>query len=365
MIDRRQFLSTLALSLLAGSCGVGGSSTGKHDYPPPLQPPSQPQTVRILFGLGEDPERMVNGYDPDGKRVLDTLSPDILCFWLNGAKDSIGRVYGHSMFYIREWANKGRFREWDSLGYSIMLITWENYDGQNPFLGQATMGDYHISEVFLQDLQETLTILKNQVRNKVYIVLATEQSTYTACRLSTSCEHRIPYTDSINDLSEDYYTRLRKNLLRAIDIIKNSGLNADYGICFGGWLVEFPEGVNFIRFFESVINSSNAVFFQSMFDYKMSENNSYGNPQRILKNCQFFSVYNKPIHLAHYMPNNKRADVIADDMSYMNNQEYLRALYRLGLRSFSFMEYGIVKDNYFGSLNKLSSFRKTLREVVL
>ncbi len=363
--SRREFLYGLLAGLFISSCGGGSQSSSGNPQPPPQtgnpQPP--PQTVQILFGLGADPERMINGYDPDGVRVLNLLKPDIVSFWLNGAKDSSGRVYGQSMTYIRDWAQKGRFSEWTQQGYSLMLITWENYDGQNPELGPPTKGDYHISDAFLQDLQEILTFLRSQARAKVYIALATEQSTYTACRLSPTCDHKIPYTDNINDLSRDYYTRLRENLLRAIELIRNSGLNAEYGICFGGWLVEFQEGVDFIRFFEPVIRSGNAVFFQSMFDYKMSENAGYGNPQRILKNCQFFNAYGKPLHLAHYMPNNKRADVIADDMAYMKNLEYLKELYRLGLRSFSFMDYGVVKDNKFSSLDRLYAFRQSLKEV--
>ncbi len=357
-MDRRAFLISLILGLVScGSSGGNSSSLQRQQQPP--------QRVSILFGLGDDPERLVNGYDPEGKRVSDILEPNILNFWLNGSVDNNGQPYGNSMTFIREWANKGRFKEWSEQGYSLMLITWENYDGQNPYLGGPTYGEYHISQTFLRDLQDVLSILKSQVRGKVYIALATEQSTYTACRYSQTCKHEIPYTDSINYLTKDYYTRLRSNLLNAIDIIKESAMDAVYGICFGGWLVEFQEGVNFIRFFEPVIQKSNAIFFQSMFDYKMSEKGGYGNPQRILKNCEFFSQYGKPLHLAHYMPNNKRADVVADDMSYMSNSGYIRRLYQLGLRSFSFMSYGLVKNDEYESLEKLSTFRKSLREVSL
>ncbi len=352
MINRRTFLiGTLSVLL-----GYGCSGEGVLFFRPKRS---------ILFGLGEDPERLVNGYDPDGKRVLDVLKPDILSFWLNGSVDNNNRPYGHSMPYIKDWANKGRFKEWSDLGYQLMLITWENYDGQNHSLGGPTYGEYHISQVFLQDLQEVLSILRSQVKSKVYIALATEQSTYTACRYSLQCVHSLPYTDSVNNLTRDYYTRLRDNLLNAIEIIKNSGVDAVYGICFGGWLVEFQEGIDFIKFFEPVIQKSNAIFFQSMFEYKMSEKGGYGNPQRILKNCEFFSKYGKPLHLAHYMPVNKRADVVSDDMTYMSNAEYIRRLYQLGLRSFSFMHYGLVKNNEYRSLEKLSTFKENLKEVTL
>ncbi|MEJ5338780.1 MAG: hypothetical protein WHS43_03910 [Aquificaceae bacterium] len=119
-------------------------------------------------------------------------------------------------------------------GYSLMLEIWENYDGQNPELGPAILGEYYISETFLQNLQEALSILKSQVRTKGYIALTTEQSTYTACRLSSNCEHKPSYTDSINQLNEAYYSRLQEDLLMAVELIRNSKLDADYGVCFGG-----------------------------------------------------------------------------------------------------------------------------------
>ncbi|MCS7084430.1 MAG: hypothetical protein NZL90_05560, partial [Aquificaceae bacterium] len=180
-------------------------------------------------------------------------------------------------------------------------------------------------------------------------------------RRDSSCPHRIPHTDVISNETRDYFNALRANLLRAIDEIRRMLPNSDYGACFGGWLVEFPEGVDFIRFFEPVINASNAIFFQSMMDFKASERGGYGNPQRILRNCEFYSSYRKPIHLAHYMPNNHRADVVAEDAREMARVEYLRRLYSLGLRSFSFMYYGVVKDNRFGSLDELSRLRNLMR----
>ncbi len=65
------------------------------------------------------------------------------------------------------------------------------------------------------------------------------------------------------------------------------------------------------------------------------------------------------------MPVNKRADVVSDDMTYMSNAEYIRRLYQLGLRSFSFMHYGLVKNNEYRSLEKLSTFKENLKEVTL
>ncbi|MDW8066398.1 MAG: hypothetical protein RMI50_01830, partial [Aquificaceae bacterium] len=355
--DRRELIKYVFIPLLIGGCGGSASS----DNTLASQPPTYPPKLSIKFGLGDDPEKLINGYDLDGLSVLNTLMPDIVCFWLNGASDNAGRVYGESMNYIREWASKGRFSQWSNAGYELMLITWENYDGQNPSLGQPTYGNYHISEQFLIDLNEILDIIKAQFKNKLYIALATEQSTYTACRFSQSCLHAIPYTDSINQHTIWYFSRLRENLLKAVDIIKAKGLNVEFGPCFGGWLVEFSEGINFIRFFDEVIARSNAVFFQSMFDKKPSENNGYGNPQRIMKNCEFFSSYRKPIHLAHYMPASQRSDVVFEDMSIMSNQSYLRRLYSLGLRSFSFMYYGLVKDNQNRSLEALQNFRNMIK----
>ncbi|MEN3033429.1 MAG: hypothetical protein ABDH18_00365 [Aquificaceae bacterium] len=335
-----------------GGSGTTGGSQGGGGSSGPLS---------IKFGLGDDPERMINGYDPNGEMVLRRLNPQIVCFWLNGGRDSSGRITGSSMSFIRNWANARRFEEWSRAGYEIMLITWENYDGQNPGLGARTNGDYHTSEDFIRDLREILQILRDQVNTKTYIVLATEQSTYTACRQDSSCPHRIPHTDVISDQTRNYFSALRANLLRAIDEIRRILPNSDFGTCFGGWLVEFPEGIEFIRFFEPVINASNAVFFQSMMDFKASERGGYGNPQRILRNCEFYSSYRKPIHLAHYMPNNHRADVVADDARQMTNAEYLRRLHSLGLRSFSFMYYGTVKDNRFNSLDELSRLRNLMR----
>ncbi|MEJ5338779.1 MAG: hypothetical protein WHS43_03905 [Aquificaceae bacterium] len=129
--------------------------------------------------------------------------------------------------------------------------------------------------------------------------------------------------------------------------------------------MEFKEGMNFIRFFEPVINVGNAVSFQRKFDLKMSENSGYSNPQRILKNCQFFSKYGKPIHSAHYMPNNERADVIVDNMDSINRLEYIKNLYGYGLRSFFLMNYDVVKGNKCGSLERLFIFRNSLKEVGL
>jgi len=366
-VKRREFIK-LILGALAGSwlnCGGGGNSGVSSLAPAPYTPapstPIAPKTIK--FGLGMDPERMVDVYDPDGKRVLDAIKPNILCMWINGARDYQGRIYSPSMQYVREWANKGRFQEWSGMGYELMVITWENYDGQNPALGPATYGDYHISSQFLEDLRELLSYLVLQFKNKIYFALATEQSTYSACRYDRTCQDPYAYSDRINSTTQEYFGPLRDNLQRAVGLIRAQMPSADVGICFGGWLVEFDEGINFIKYFEPVITSSSAIFFQSMMGIKASENSGYGNPERILKNCQFFSAYGKPIHLAHYMPSSKRADVVAEDMDRMSKPDYLRQLVQY-LSSFSFMDYGLLKDNAYGCLDATVRFRQSLRAIL-
>ena len=347
-MNRRDFLKVLLASLVLNSCGETSNDSKAEDK------------ISIKFGLGSDPERMIDGYDQDGKRILDILKPDIVCMWINGAKDKDGNLFSPSMDYVRDWAIKERFDEWSKLGYELMVITWENYNYQNPNLGDLpTLGDYHISQVYLDNTKKILDILKEQFKNKIYFALATEQSTYTACRYDNTC-HNPNYVDRINTTTEEYFSKLRDNLSKAMDLIKDSGINAVYGMSFGGWLVEFQDGIDFIKFFEPIINQGNALFFQSMMGKKSCENNGYGNPQRILKNCQFYSKYRKDIHLAHYMPNNLRADVVADDMRQMSNLNYLKTLCKLGFKSFSFMDYGILKGNAYDCLNATLNFRKLL-----
>jgi hypothetical protein len=346
-MNRREFIKAVLASLILSSCGKSSNDSNIKD-----------DKTSIRFGLGNDPERMIDGYDPYGKRTLNTLNPNIVCMWINGAKDKNGKSFSPSMNYVRDWKTKGRFNEWSNLGYELMVITWENYDYQNPNIGDLqTLGDYHISNVYLDDIKELLNILKDQFKNKVYFALATEQSTYTACRYDNTCQNS-DYVDKINVTTKEYFSKLKVNLLRAMDLIKNSGVNSAYGMSFGGWLVEFQDGIDFIKFFEPIINKGNAVFFQSMMENKSIENNGYGNPQRILKNCQFYSGYQKDIHLAHYMPNNLRADVVTDDMEQMSSYNYLKTLYNFGFKSFSFMDYGLLKDNNYECLDSTLKFRK-------
>ncbi|QWK19761.1 MAG: hypothetical protein KNN13_09885 [Hydrogenobacter thermophilus] len=362
-MDRREFLKILSGGLVGAMVGCGGGGAGANlPATPPTTPPNPPTSKSVKFGLGADPERMIDAYDPDGKRVLNTLKPDIVCMWINGGRDIWGRLYTPSMDYIRDWALKGRFYEWSQKGYELMIITWENYDGQNPSLGIPTYGDWHISDLFLSDLERTLRYLREQFKSKLYFALATEQSTYTACRYDRTCSNPLAYSDRINSITEEYYSKLREKLIEAIRLVKSYFPSAHVGMCFGGWLVEFEEGINFIRYFEPAIREGSAIFFQSMMEQKASETGGYGNPERILKNAKFFSSYSKPLHLAHYMPNNKRADVVSDDAERMSNPEYLRELARY-LSSFCFMDYSVLKNNEFNCLTNVAKLRERLKSI--
>jgi hypothetical protein len=351
-VDRRDFIKTLVVgaTFILGCGGGGGGESSSSSNVNITQ-------KQIKFGLGDDPEQIIT--TTEGRYVLETLKPDILCMWINGAKDNVGRVYSPSMDYVRDFAKRGRFTEYSRLGYEIMVITWENYDGQNTSYGQPTKGDYHISDRFLADIEETLSYLSSYGRT-VYFALATEQSTYTACRYD--CSRRYEYSDRINDTTIEYYSKLRDNLLKAVRLIKSKMPSAQVGISFGGWLIEFKEGLDFIKYFEPVINESNAVFFQSMKNNKSSESNGYGNPESILKNAQFYSKYGKPVHLAHYMPDSMRQDVVADDMERMSNPEYVKTLSKY-LSSFSFMRYSLLANNGYDCLTKTAKFRQLLKNI--
>jgi len=343
-MNRRAYLKYMGFLTLAGC----GSAVG-------------PLPRSIKFGLGDDPEKMINAYDPDGRRVLEALKPNIVCTWLNGGRDTSGRIYSPSMDYFREWAVRRRFEEWSSAGYELMIITWENYDGQNPLLGSPTFGDYHISAQFLEDLKELLGYLRAQFSKKVYIALATEQSTYSACRYDRTCANPLAYSDRVDDVTKEYFQPLRENLLRAIRLIRQALPTAEVGLCFGGWLVKYPALWEFIYYFERAIEEGNAIFFQSMRNQKADEE-GYGNPAQILDNCRFFSRWKKPLHLAHYMPSKKRADVVADDLLRMSEAAYLRELGRY-LSSFSFMDYSLPKNNAYDSLQRLKAFRERLMAI--
>ncbi len=356
---RRDFLKLLfgGLSLTLFGCGAnaGGNSSNS----------SQPFSLQkaIKFGLGPDPERMIDDYDPAGYMVLNTLTPNIVCMWINGAALSNGSVYSSSMEYVRNWAQEKRFAEWSQKGYELMVITWENYDGQNSTLGGPTYGNYHISNQFIQDMTELLGYLKAQFSNQLYFALATEQSTYTGCRYNHNIcgnqQEEEQYSDIINSTTEEYFSQLRTNLQKAASLIEAQIPSAYVGMSFGGWLVNFQNGIDFIHYFDSVINESTAVFFQSMIGEKASENNGYGNPQQIMKNCQFYQSYGKPIILSHYMPSSLRADVVADDMQTISAPSYLENLDNY-LYAFCFMDYGILKDNQYNCLTYTQNFRKEL-----
>jgi hypothetical protein len=359
-MDRREFLKRLGIVSLPvllsfgcalESCGGGSGSGGTTTAPTPTPRVNS----KILFGLGDDPMKIMYT-DPSGQQVYSALEPDILCGWLNGGRDRTTNTIYSTLNYILQW--KDHLQTWSNQGIDLMIITWENYDGQNPALGYPTYGDYHISSLFLQDIQAICNMLKSY-RGNIYFALATEQSTYTSCRYDNNiCSSQ--YENVINQTTEEYFSNLKANLLNALNIIKSSLPNAYYGISFGGWLATFPQGQSFIQYFNDVINQSNFIFFQSMIDYTMQENNGFGNPQQILTNLNFFQQYNKNLGVSHYMPNNERADVVTSDMNYMASTNYIQTIKSLNLKLFCFMRYDLLVGNPSGDLVATQSFRTGL-----
>jgi hypothetical protein len=146
-VDRREFLKRLGIVSLPvlfsfgsmlESCG-GGSSGGD----------SNGLNSKILSGLGDDPMKIMYT-DPNGQQVYNALKPDILCGWLNGGYNTTTNTIYSTLDYILQWNDYLQNRS--NQGIDLMIITWENYDGQNPALGGATYGNYHISPLFLQDI---------------------------------------------------------------------------------------------------------------------------------------------------------------------------------------------------------------------
>jgi len=371
-VDRREFLKRLGTSLpvllsfgsMLESCGKGSGSnnetTTSHTSPsspkPTPSPPPKPQVnSKILFGLGDDPIKIMYT-DPGGQQVYNALKPDILCGWLNGGYNTTTNTIYSTLDYILQWNDY--LQDWSNQGIDLMIITWENYDGQEPSLGGATYGNYHISPLFLQDIQTICNMLKGYKGN-IYFALATEQSTYTACRYdNNTCSSQ--YEDVIDQTTEEYFSKLKANLLNAFNIINSSLPDAYYGMSFGGWLATFEQGQSFIQYFNDVINQSNFIFFQSMLDYTMQENNGFGNPQQILTNLNFFQQYNKNLGVSHYMPHNQRADVVTSDMNYMASTNYIQTIKSLNLKVFCFMYYGLLENNPYGDLVATQSFRTRL-----
>jgi len=358
-VDRREFLKRLGIVSLPvlfsfgsmlESCG-GGSSGGD----------SNGLNSKILFGLGDDPMKIMYT-DSNGQQVYNALKPDILCGWLNGGYNTTTNTIYSTLDYILQWNDY--LQNWSNQGIDLMIITWENYDGQNPALGGATYGNYHISPLFLQDIQ-TICNMLNGYKGNIYFALATEQSTYTACRYdNNTCSSQ--YEDVIDQTTEEYFSKLKANLLSAINIIKSSlptsmpRTNAYYRMSFGGWLATFEQGQSFIQYFNDVINQSNFIFFQSMLDYTMQENNGFGNPQQILTNLNFFQQYNKNLGVSHYMPHNQSADVVTSDMNYMASTNYIQQLNSLNLKLFCFMRYALLVGNPSGDLVATQNFRAML-----
>jgi hypothetical protein len=356
-ITRRRFLQLAAGALVGAIVPAPG-------------PDAPPRRCRSPFriGLGEDPARLLDGDDPEAPPVRDALRPDVVCAWLNGYSD--GSAPRGDLSYFRHWHQAGRFARWGAQGYELMIITWENYDGQSAYYGPPTFGNYHISEQFLRDLAELAGMLARYPRT-VYFVLATEFSTYPACRYDPSCSHPQAYSDRYNALTREYYDRLIPRLLEAFAVLRRRCPRARVGLGFGGWLATFdvntPEekaGRSFIRIFDPVIRASDWIFFQSMIGQRAHENGGLGNPDQIRMNVELFRGYRKPIGLAHYnpgLPYAERLDVMREDLQRMMDPAWLKAMQSRGLRLFAFMRYGPMKDNREGILDLAAAFAAQFR----
>lgn len=331
-------------------------------------PPACPAAFYI--GLGEDPERLINGYDPDAPPVLQAIRPDLVVAWLNGYRDpASGQVRG-DLSYFYDWDARGRFAEWGAQGYGLMIITWENYDGQNPSYGPPTYGDYHLSPTFVSDVATLAAMLADYPRT-VYFVLATEFSTYPACRYDPSCADPLAYSDRYNAITREYYDALIPRLAEAMAAIRSHAPHARVGIGFGGWLATFdintPEekaGRSLIHLFDPLIAQSDWIFFQSMIGKLPHENGGLGNPEQIQINVAFFEPYGKPIGLAHYnpgIPYAERLDVMRSDLLRMSDPMWLGEMRRRGLRLFAFMRYGPMKYNEYEVLDLASELADRAR----
>uniref|UniRef100_UPI002ADE3694 hypothetical protein n=1 Tax=Thermoflexus sp. TaxID=1969742 RepID=UPI002ADE3694 len=315
---------------------------------PPSPPPPPALAVRSLssasaaagcpafrIGLGDDPGRLIDGDDPDAPPVLAALHPDLVVAWFNGYYDPISNTVRGDLSYFYDWANDGRFARWAARGYDLMIITWENYDGQSAYYGPPTRGDYHISSQFVQDVQALAALLSGYPRT-VYFVLATEFSTYPACRYTLDCSTPLAYSDRYNATTREYYDALIPRLGEAMAGIRSRLPRAQIGIGFGGWLATFdvdtPQekaGRSLIRLFDPLIAQSDWIFFQSMIGRLPHENGGLGNPDQIRINVELFSTYGKPIGLAHYnpgLPGAERLDVMRDDLLRMRNPAWIREM---------------------------------------
>ena len=326
--------------------------------------------IPFRIGLGEDPERILNAWDPDGWYVFQALQPDLVVAWLNGYRDpSSGRVIG-DLSYFRDWAARGRFAEWGAMGVELMIITWENYDGQSAYYGPPTYGDYHISAQFLEDIAGLAERLADYPR-AVYFVLATEFSTYPACRYDPTCSDPLRYSDRYNAITREYYDQLIPRLQEAMSTIRSRAPRAQVGIGFGGWLATFDEntpeekaGRSFIRLFEPLIRGSDWIFFQSMIGRRAAENGGLGNPDQIRMNVEFFAPYGKPIGVAHYnpgLPYAERLDVMQEDLLRMLDPLWQAGVRAHGLRLFAFMRYGPMRDHEYNVLDLAVEFAGRIR----
>lgn len=348
-MNRREFLKFSIISLLLSSRG-GGSGVSGSTSPTPQANYYNP----VIFGLGDDPETLLGlttstNY-PNGASLVNSLGKNlnVLSAWLNGMNQN--GTYIGDISYFNYWAQKGYYELWDSMGYGIQIITWENYNGQNPYLGPPTLGNYHISSQYIKDIQTIALYLKNN-KNPIYFSLATEFSTYPACRYTNGCTDEAAYSDTYNQTTQEYYTQFIPNIINAIEAIKSILPNAKVGLSFGGWLVTYNDpsnnsGQSFIPYFDSIIQKSDMIFFQSMIDDKtVTAIPNLTNPEQIILNCQFYSKYNKPLGVSHYMPKDQNQSIMISDINAMLQTSWQAEVRSYNLDFFNIMRYEMALSN--------------------
>lgn len=315
---------------------------------------------RWKVGMGEDPARLIGEIQnsPDVKELVRAWSPDFLSGWLNS--------FDHKkadLSFWKEWHKQGLLSAWFKQGYSLQVISWED-DTTVP------TGNYHISEQFLEDLEELAGYIRqaNPQGRPTYWTLATEFSYW-----------RVP-ADTYNSTTAKYYDALMQNLLRARSVIKRQLPSAWVAPSWGGWIVTFDypsqrKGRSMIPPFGSMLKQMDGIAFQSMRPRPAGEYNPElkrpdpGNPEQIRQCCEVFTKYNKSLMVSHYEPsikefhpNGGRADTVTRDFAIMTRPDWLKSVTTLGLDKFSIMHYGLYKNNPYNALDAAKTFKGVLQE---
>lgn len=351
--SRRQYLQGLfATSMLLAFCDR--RFAGKE----PVLKASN--ASRWHLGMGADPAQLLGEIkaNPAVRELVQAWSPDFLTGWLN----SVDHKQGDLSFW-RNWHRQGLLSTWFSLGYSLQVITWED-DTQLP------TGDYHISQQYLEDLEELAGYVRkaNPKGRQTYWTLATEFSYW-----------RVP-ADTYNTQTEKYYQKLMQNLLRARAVIKRQLPNAWVAPSWGGWIVtfDFPNrgsGRTMIPPFADMMRQMDGVAFQSMRPRPAGEFNPElqrsdpGNPEQIRLCCEVFAKYRKSLMVSHYEPsikeshpNGGRADTVTRDFAVMAQPRWLKTVSDMGLDKFSLMHYGLYKNNPYNALDAAKTFKGVIQE---